>query len=101
MFIGKIIGSVVATQKTESMRGSKLMMIEPYVIDPKTRDRFITTSRSLVAVDIVGAGEGQFVLAVQGSSARMTPETKTLPVDCTIIGVIDSITVQRAQMPLE
>ena len=101
MFIGKIIGSVVATQKTESMRGSKLMMIEPYVIDPKTRDRFITTSRSLVAVDIVGAGEGQFVLAVQGSSARMTPETKTLPVDCTIIGVIDSITVQRAQIPLE
>ncbi len=101
MFIGKIIGSVVATQKTESMRGSKLMMIEPYVIDPKTRDRFITTSRSLVAVDIVGAGEGQFVLAVQGSSARMTPETKTLPVDCTIIGVIDSIPVQHAQMPLD
>ena len=101
MFIGKIIGSVVATQKTESMRGSKLMMIEPYVIDPKTRDRFITTSRSLVGVDVVGAGEGQFVLAVQGSSARMTPETKTLPVDCTIIGVIDSITVQHAQMPLD
>ncbi len=101
MFIGKIIGSVVATQKTESMRGSKLMMIEPYVIDPKTRDHFITTSKSLVAVDIVGAGEGQFVLAVQGSSARMTPETKTLPVDCTIIGVIDSVTVQRTQMPLE
>ena len=101
MFIGKIVGSVVATQKTESMRGSKLMMIEPYVIDPKTRDRLITTSRSLVAVDVVGAGEGQFVLAVQGSSARMTPETKPLPVDCTIIGVIDSITLERAQLPLE
>ena len=65
MFIGKIVGSVVATQKTESMRGSKLMMIEPYVIDPKTRDRFVTTGKSLVAVDIVGAGEVQFVLAVQ------------------------------------
>ena len=101
MFIGKIVGSVVATQKTESMRGSKLLMIEPYVIDPKTRDRLITTSRSLVAVDVVGAGEGQFVLAVQGSSARMTPETKTLPVDCTIVGVIDSVTMQRAQIPLE
>ena len=101
MFIGKIVGSVVATQKTESMRGSKLMMIEPYVIDPKTRDRLITTSRSLVAVDVVGAGEGQFVLAVQGSSARMTPETKPLPVDCTIIGVIDSVTVQHLQLPLE
>ena len=101
MFIGKIVGSVVATQKTESMRGSKLMMIEPYVIDPKTRDRLVTTNRSLVAVDVVGAGEGQFVLAVQGSSARMTPETKTLPVDCTIVGVIDSVTLQRAQLDLE
>lgn len=101
MFIGKIVGSVVATQKTESMRGSKLMMIEPYVIDPKTRDRLITTSKSLVAVDVVGAGEGEFVLAVQGSSARMTPETKPLPVDCTIIGVVDTVTVQHTQLPLE
>jgi len=101
MFIGKIVGSVVATQKTESMRGSKLMMIEPYVVDPKTRDRLITTSRSLIAVDVVGAGEGQFVLAVQGSSARMTPETKPLPVDCTIIGVIDSVVLQRTSLPLD
>lgn len=101
MFIGKIVGSVVATQKTESMRGAKLMMLEPYVIDPKTRDRLITTSRSLVGVDVVGAGEGQFVLAVQGSSARMTPETKPLPVDCTIIGVVDAVNVQHKQLPLE
>ncbi|MBQ5788756.1 MAG: EutN/CcmL family microcompartment protein, partial [Thermoguttaceae bacterium] len=72
MFIAKVVGSVVATQKTESMRGSKLLMIEPYVIDPKTRDRLITTSRSLIAVDVVGAGQGQYVLVVQGSSARMT-----------------------------
>jgi len=101
MFIGKIVGSVVATQKTESMRGSKLMMIEPYVVDPETRDRLITTSRSLIAVDVVGAGEGQFVLVVQGSSARMTPETKPLPVDCTIIGVIDSVVLQKSSLPLE
>jgi len=101
MFIGKIVGSVVATQKTESMRGSKLMMIEPYVVDPKTRDRLVTTSRSLIAVDVVGAGEGQFVLVVQGSSARMTPETKPLPVDCTIIGVIDSVILQRESLPLD
>ena len=71
------------------------------LIDPKTRDHLITTSRSLVAVDVVGVGEGQFVLAVQGSSARMTPETKALPVDCTIIGVIDSITMERQNLPLE
>lgn len=101
MFIAKIVGSVVSTQKTESMRGSKLMMIEPYVIDPQTRDRFKTTSRSLVAVDVVGAGEGEFVLVVQGSSARMTPETKPLPVDCTIIGIVDTVTLERQNLPLE
>ncbi len=101
MFIAKIVGSLVSTQKTGSMVGSKLMMIEPYVVDPQTRDRFKTTSRSLVAVDIVGAGEGDFVLVVQGSSARMTPETKSLPVDCAIIGVIDTVTLDRHNVPLE
>ena len=101
MFIGKIVGSVVATQKTEAMRGSKLLTVEPYVVDPKTRDKLITTGKTLVGVDVVGAGEGQFVLVVQGSSARMTPETKPLPVDCTIIGVVDSVNVQRNQLPLE
>jgi ethanolamine utilization protein EutN len=101
MFIAKIVGSLVSTQKTDSMVGSKLMMIEPYVVDPQTRDTFKTTSRSLVAVDIVGAGEGEFVLVVQGSSARMTPETKTLPVDCTIIGIVDTVTLDRKNVPLE
>ena len=101
MFIAKIVGSLVSTQKTGSMVGSKLMMIEPYVVDPQTRDRCKTTSRSLVAVDIVGAGEGDFVLVVQGSSARMTPETKSLPVDCAIIGVIDTVTLDRHNVPLE
>ena len=101
MFIAKIVGSLVSTQKTDSMVGSKLMMIEPYVVDPQTRDTFKTTSRSLVAVDIVGAGEGEFVLVVQGSSARMTPETKTLPVDGTIIGIVDTVTLDRKNVPLE
>lgn len=101
MFIAKIVGSVVSTQKTGSMVGSKLMMIEPYVVDPQTRDRLKTTGRSLVAVDVVGAGVGEFVLVVQGSSARMTPETKTLPVDCAIIGIIDTATLGRTNLPLE
>ena len=89
MFIAKIVGSLVSTQKTDSMVGSKLMMIEPYVVDPQTRDTFKTTSRSLVAVDIVGAGEGQYVLAVQGSSAG------------TIIGIVDTVTLDRKNVPLE
>jgi ethanolamine utilization protein EutN len=59
-----------------------------------------TTGRTLVAVDTVGAGENEFVLIVQGSSARNTPETKSLPVDATIIGIIDSLHVDKQKVIL-
>jgi len=48
----------------------------------------------------VGAGEGEMVLIVQGSSARMTPETEKLPVDCTIIGIVDSVNVENKNLDL-
>src|SRR6185312_15746452 len=95
MFVAKVTGSVVATQKTASMVGHKLLIVEPYRIDAKDRSQLITTGRTFVAVDTVGAGEGEFVLIVQGSSARLTPETKTLPVDATIIGIVDSVQVDH------
>ncbi|MDO4585815.1 MAG: EutN/CcmL family microcompartment protein [Planctomycetia bacterium] len=95
MFIAKVVGSVVSTQKTATMVGHRLLLIEPYVIDPQTRNSMVTTSRSLVAVDTVGAGENEFVLVVQGSSARMTPETKPLPVDATVVGIVDSVHIER------
>ncbi|MDO5579816.1 MAG: EutN/CcmL family microcompartment protein [Planctomycetia bacterium] len=100
MYIAKVIGSVVSTQKTESMVGRKLLVIEPYVLAEDSLTRFYGTGRTLVAVDTVGAGENEFVLIVQGSSARMTPETKPLPVDATIIGIIDSVNVERKSIRL-
>jgi ethanolamine utilization protein EutN len=48
-----------------------------------------------VAVDTVGAGEGEFVLITQGSSARLTPETKNLPIDAVIIGIVDTVYVDN------
>ncbi len=51
----------------------------------------MTTGRTFVVVDMVGAGQGEMVLIVQGSSARMTPETEKLPVDAAIIGIVDSV----------
>jgi ethanolamine utilization protein EutN len=96
MFIAKVTGSMVATQKVASMTGHKLLMVEPYRLEPKTRDALVTTGRSLVAVDTVGAGEGEFVLITQGSSARLTPETKNLPVDTVIIGIVDTVHVEHA-----
>ena len=93
MFVAMVTGSVVATQKTESMTGHKLLVVEPYRLDEKTRDRLVTTGRTFIAVDTLGAGEGQFVLVTQGSSARLTPETKSLPIDAVVIGLIDSVRI--------
>jgi ethanolamine utilization protein EutN len=95
MLIAKVTGSLVATEKVGSMVGFKLLVVEPYRVDPKERKNLVTTGRSMVAVDTVGAGEGEFVLLTQGSSARLTPETKSLPVDTVIIGIIDTIHVAQ------
>ena len=93
MFVAKVTGSLVATQKIDSMVGRKLLMVEPYRLDAETRRSLKGTGRAFVTVDTVGAGEGELVLITQGSSARLTPETRNLPVDTVIIGIIDTVHV--------
>ena len=93
MFIAKVTGSLVATQKVDSMVGRKLLVVEPYRLDAQTRGSLKTTGRTFVAVDTVGAGVGELVLITQGSSARLTPETKNLPVDTVVIGIVDTVHV--------
>src|SRR5262245_47015393 len=93
MFLARVTGSVIATQKLAAMTGRKLLTVEPLRVEPEQRDRLVGTGRTFVCVDTVGAGLGELVLIVQGSSARMTPETEKLPVDCTIIGIVDSVNV--------
>lgn len=94
MFLAKVTGSVVATHKVASMTGRKLLTVEPLRVDPTQRDRLIGTGRTFVVVDTVGAGLDEMVLIVQGSSARLTPETEKLPVDATIIGIVDTVNVE-------
>jgi ethanolamine utilization protein EutN len=94
MFVAKVTGALVSTQKVDSMTGHKLLVVEPYRLDPESRGALKTTGRTFVAVDTVGSGEGEFVLITQGSSARLTPETKNLPVDTVIIGIVDSVHVE-------
>src|SRR5262249_2009845 len=95
MFLAKVTGSVVATQKVGSMTGRKLLTVEPLRVDPQTRDRLVGTGRTFVCVDTVGAGQDEMVLIVQGSSARLTPETENLPVDAAIIGIVDTVNVEN------
>lgn len=93
MFLARITGSLVSTQKVASMVGQKLLIVEPLRVDEKDAKSLKPTGRTFVVVDTVGAGEGEVVLCVQGSSARYTPETKILPVDAAIIGIVDQVQV--------
>lgn len=93
MFIAKVIGNVVSTQKNAKFHGMKLLLIQPYVAkDGKLQ----ASGSSVVAVDSVGAGPGECVLFTQGSSARLTPATKESPVDAVIVGIVDSVEVDGA-----
>ncbi len=95
MFVAKVTGSLVSTQKVEAMKGYKLLVVEPYRVDPEKRKSLITTGRTFVAVDMLGAGVGDIVLLTQGSSARMTPETQKMPIDAVIIGIVDQVHVDQ------
>src|SRR3954463_13255354 len=94
MFVAKVTGIVVATQKVASMTGHKLLLVEPYRVDEKSKDRLVPTGRSFVVVDCLGAGLGEMVLVCQGSSARLTPETEKLPIDAVVIGLISTVDVE-------
>jgi ethanolamine utilization protein EutN len=94
MFLARVTGNVVATQKDKALSGQKLFVVEPLNVkyDAATNQpaSLGNTNRAIVAIDVVGAGEGQLVLVVQGSSARVTEVTKNMPADAVIVGIVDS-----------
>lgn len=90
MFLAKVIGTVVSTQKSAEFEGMKLLFIQPYI---NREDQLVPSGSSVVAVDNLGAGVGELVLFTQGSSARLTPRTKSAPVDAVIVGIVDSVEV--------
>ena len=98
MFVAKVTGSVVSTQKVDSMTGHKLLVVEPYRLEERKRNSLVTTGRTFIAVDTLGSGEGDFVLITQGSSARLTPQTKTLPIDAVIIGIVDQVHIEKQEV---
>lgn len=82
MIIGKVVGSVVSTRKSERLIGSKFMVIEPAASMAGSRDQ-------LIAIDLIGAGVGEQVLVALGSAARIGCGMETAPVDAAIVGIID------------
>lgn len=89
MFIGKVSGTVVCTRKADGLNAFKLLVVKKLDLDYKETGDFT------VAVDVVGAGAGEHVLVVSGSSARQTERTDKKPVDAAVVGIIDSVTLDR------
>jgi microcompartment protein CcmK/EutM len=88
MFLAKVVGNVVSTHKNPGFEGMKLLLIQPHI---RKDEELVPSGSSVVAVDSVGAGNGELVLVTQGSSARLTERTKDAPVDTVIIGIVDTV----------
>ena len=89
MQLARVKGTVVSTNKTEKLNGLKLLIVKP--IDIET---FEEKGAIAVAIDAIGAGEGEVVMCVGGSSSRQTGITEGRPVDQTIIAIIDTVDLE-------
>lgn len=87
MILGKVIGTVWSTKKDENLIGSKLLIVRQLDLNYEEKNNF------LIAVDSVGAGEGEIVLVASGSSARQTVITKNKPVDAVVMAIVDKLDV--------
>ena len=87
MFIGVVIGNVWATKKDDQLNGMKLMVVQR--IDPADGKRH----ENIVAADRVGAGIGEQVLVVTGSSARMALSSPDIPMEAAIVGILDEVEI--------
>ena len=82
MIVGKVLGNVVSTRKSEKLIGNKFMIIEPV-------ESMKSGNGQIVAIDNIGAGVGEYVLVALGSAARIGTENETSPVDAAIVGILD------------
>lgn len=89
MLICKVVGHVWATKKDEGLEGMKLMVVQEIDMAGKKK------GNTFVAADVVGAGIGEQVLTVSGSTARKAFNHDNLPVDAATVGIIDTVEVNR------
>ena len=86
MLLGKVVGTVVSTQKHHKLEGAKLLLVQPLNLDDTPR------GTPLLTIDSVGAGVGEKVLIViEGRAAGEALRKKAAPVDAAIIGIVDQV----------
>ena len=87
MQLGEVVGTVVATHKDPKLVGLKFLVVKNVDVDLRPLSSFV------IAIDSVGAGLGDVVLHVAGSSARMTEQTHERPVDAVIRAIVDAVEI--------
>ena len=97
MLLAQVKGHVVSTAKVDNLNGRTLLLVEVVTVRP---DGLHGTGRDLVCVDAVGAGKGEVVLAVMGSSARTASELGTVPTDAAVIAILDVLTADGQRLDL-
>lgn len=85
MLIGTVSGSLWATRKNEHLNGLKFLLVDIEESSPEI------PKKTIVAADNEGAGFGDVVLVTTGSSARVALGSSDIPVDATIVGIVDSL----------
>lgn len=85
MYLAKVIGTVVATKKDDSLTGVKLLVIQP--VDSSGRNSGVPQ----VAVDTIGAGHGELVFCAKSKEGAMPLRDPNAPIDAGIIGIVDSV----------
>ncbi len=95
MFLGRVIGTVWSTKKDEQLVGAKFLIVQELDLELRNKERVV------VAVDSVGAGDGEVVLVASGSSSRMTTFTKDKPVDAVIMAIVDKLDVSSMEQLAE
>lgn len=87
MQLGFVTGTVVASHKDAGLTEYKLLIVQVVDLEMKPTNAYV------VCVDAVGAGTGELVMTVSGSSARLTGATREKPVDCAVVAIIDTVEV--------
>lgn len=95
MILAKVEGSLVATKKNDKITGQKLLFVRPLIVESPDASELRPGKTTLVAVDELGAGEGDVVLIVQGSSARLGMKDKDSPVDAVVVGIVDTVDLKK------
>jgi ethanolamine utilization protein EutN len=89
MFIGKVVGSLWATRKTTNTHGMKFLIVQPYNLN-KTPN-----TDTVVAADILGAGEGEIVMVAYGRAARLAVGNENVSIEAAVVGIIDEYEVKK------